>query len=338
MRNEGTQIKVREIKVGAVWYQQVVHLVPNSERFRSFVLDITESKLVEEALQRQNEYLAALHAITLGLLRRLDINELLQAILSRAGQLLGTEHGFVACVVEPGDQMEQEVGVGIFADNVGTRIKRGEGVAGQVWITGEPLVVTDYDAWEHRARHLAPHLVSSVAAVPMKTGDQVMGAVGLGYEAGAARSFGEAEIDILSRFGELAALALYNASLFAETQEHARTSEDQATRLAILNEMGSQMSMAGDVDGILDVTTNFVPRIIPADRVAVALLNASGDTLEVLALRGRRAGFRWAGGFPWRERWGGWPSRSGDCCARTTFGRAKRKTRCAWPTRDCAPS
>ncbi|HEX9015098.1 MAG TPA: response regulator [Chloroflexota bacterium] len=286
MRETGSQIQVREMEVGEKWYQQVVQLVPSSERFRSFVLDITGRKLAEESLRRQNEYLAALHVTTLGLLGRLDINELLQAIISRAGQLLGTNHGFVACLVDPGEEMSQEVGVGVFAGTVGARIRRGEGVAGQVWVSGEPLVVADYDGWEHRARHIAKNLVSTIVAVPMKSGEEVMGAIGLGFEPGSDQHFGEAEMDILNRFGELASLALYNATLFAETQEHARQSEDQAKRLAVLNEMGSEMSMAGDTDGILEVTTRFIPDVIPASRVAVALLTDSGETFEVLALRG----------------------------------------------------
>ncbi len=65
MREQGIRSQVREKKVGDTWYQQVVHLVPDSERFRSFVIDITERKRIEEALQQQNDYLAALNATTL---------------------------------------------------------------------------------------------------------------------------------------------------------------------------------------------------------------------------------------------------------------------------------
>ncbi len=49
----------------------------------------------EEALRRQNLYLASLHETALGLMRRLDLGDLLQAILSRAATLVNTPDGFV---------------------------------------------------------------------------------------------------------------------------------------------------------------------------------------------------------------------------------------------------
>jgi len=138
---------MREIKLDNIWYQQILHLVPNSDRIRSFVVDITARKLVEEKLQQQNEYLAALHATTLGLISRLDLDELLQAIISRAGQLLGTPHGFISLLEPAKDQIEVKVGTGIFAQQIGFHMRRGEGMSGQVWESGRPIVISNYDAW-----------------------------------------------------------------------------------------------------------------------------------------------------------------------------------------------
>jgi len=138
---------LREVEIGDIWYQQVLRMVPNSDRMRTFIIDITDLKQAEEALQRQNEYLAALHATTLGLVSRLDLNELLQTIISRAAQLLGTSHGFVFLLEAGGEEIEQKVGTGIFAGTIGNRLARGQGLSGQVWSSGKALVVDDYDAW-----------------------------------------------------------------------------------------------------------------------------------------------------------------------------------------------
>jgi signal transduction histidine kinase/CheY-like chemotaxis protein/PAS domain-containing protein len=276
-REQGSHL--RDVRVGDVWYQQVLHCVPDSERIRSFAVDITEQKRAEETLQRQNEYLAALHATTLGLISRLELEELLQAIVARAGQLLETPHGFMY-LLEPGEEaIEQKVGVGTFAQAIGYRLKRGEGVSGRVWQTGEPLVVPDYESWEHRAPDFGTNRVSAVIAVPLKSEHKVIGTIGMAYDVGSDRAFGEEEVEILIRFAQLASLALDNARLFTQTQEQAR-------RLALLNEMGQQMSLADNTGEILQVVTRLTPRIIPADRVSIALLTETGDGLEVYALQG----------------------------------------------------
>ncbi|MEW5958343.1 MAG: GAF domain-containing protein, partial [Chloroflexota bacterium] len=214
---DGKNSYIREIKIDQTWYQQVCHLVPNSQRLRFYVIDITERKRAEAALRRQNEYLAALHETTLGLISRLDLNELLQALVNRAGQLLGTGHGFVFLLEPEAEEIEQKVGVGIFAQSIGFRLKPGEGVSGWVWQSGQPMVVADYDAWEHRALGFEYNLIKAVVAVPLKSNNQVVGTLGLAYGVESERTFGETEVDFLSRFAELASLALDNARLYGES-------------------------------------------------------------------------------------------------------------------------
>ena len=233
LRLEQKLVGVHEIKVGSTWYQQVFHVVPNSDRFRSFVIDITSRKLVEEALQRQNMYLAALHETALGLISRLELNELLEAIVARVGAIIGHSHGFVF-LLEPGEEeIEQKVGTGLFADMIGRRLKKGEGLSGEVWLTGKPSVTEDYSAYEGRASNFDYHLVTAMAAAPLKSGDNVVGIIGMAYGADSERKFGEEEVQLLNRFGEMASLALDNARLFAQTKRlYQEAQEARATAIA----------------------------------------------------------------------------------------------------------
>jgi signal transduction histidine kinase/DNA-binding response OmpR family regulator/HPt (histidine-containing phosphotransfer) domain-containing protein len=235
---------------------------------------------VNQELQQQNGYLAALHETTLGLLRRHDLDELLQAIVTRAAQLLGTAHGYVYLHTAGEDEMEQKMGVGIFAETVGNRLKRGEGVAGQVWETGNPLVVADYDSWELRAAHFDCDLVTSVAAVPLKSDDRVFGAIGMAYDPASKRTFGDAEMELLTRFSELASLALDNVHLVTETQ-------DQAHRLALLNLMSRHMSQADSEADVMQILTRYTPRIIPCDHLCASILDKSRQIQEITILLGR---------------------------------------------------
>jgi signal transduction histidine kinase/DNA-binding response OmpR family regulator len=286
LAKDGSDSQLREIRVGATWLQQVVHRVPDSERIRFYVVDITERKQAEEALRRQNEYLAALHETTLGIISRLDLNELLEALVVRAGVLLGTDHGFMY-LHEPGaEEMEQRVGTGIFNRAIGFRLQRGEGVSGRVWQTGEPLVVSDYDRWEHRTPGFAYGAVQAIAAVPLKSDEEVIGTIGMAFDIASGKTFGQVEVDHLSRFAELAALAIDNARLFAQAQQNLAETEEQARRLAVLNEMGQQMTLAEDTEALYRVITTFTPQIISAARVSLAFLTEAGNALELIALEG----------------------------------------------------
>ncbi len=274
---------LREVRIGDVWYQQVLHLVPNSEHIRSFVIDITEAKQAQAAVQQQNEYLAALHATTLGLIGRLDLGELLQDIVARAGQLLGTPHGFMF-LLEPGeDEFEQRVGFGVFAETIGVRLKRGDGASGRAWMTGKPMVVTDYDASESRARIYGPNRITTVAAVPLKSGDDVVGAIGMAYGVESERTVGNAEVELLSRFAQLASLALDNARLFSQTQEQAR-------QLALLSEMGGELSRTTDLQEILDIAAEKITRILPGDQIDVTLFDETRDHVETITFDAGKAG------------------------------------------------
>jgi signal transduction histidine kinase/CheY-like chemotaxis protein/HPt (histidine-containing phosphotransfer) domain-containing protein len=279
LHNNGGHSQLREVELDEKWYQQVLHVVPNSERLRSFVIDITERKRAEEALQQQNEYLAALHAMTLALISRLDLNELLGDLVKRAGQLIGTPHGFIF-LLEPGEEeFEQRVGLGVFAETIGARLKRGEGVSGRVWMTGEPMVVADYDALESRASVYGYNQIRALTAVPLKSGDEVVGTIGMAFGAESDRTFSDAEVELLSRFAQLASLALDNARLFTQTQEQAR-------RLDLLRQMGEELSRATRLQEILDIAARHVSDILPANEIYVALVSGAGGEVEIVPLTG----------------------------------------------------
>jgi PAS domain S-box-containing protein len=182
------------------------------------VRDVSERKRNERRLRRQNEYLEALHQTSLGLVDRLDPEEVLEAIVSRAGALLETEHGYVYLVDPDGDQLEVRVGRGAFADWRGYRLGRGEGLAGRIWETGRPQVIDDYDTWDGRAPTFPHGLFHACVCAPLKSGAEVVGVLGLAHvEPG--RRFSDEDVALIERFAELASIALDNARLFSEAQQ-----------------------------------------------------------------------------------------------------------------------
>ena len=193
---------------------------PNGETeyFEGFVRDITERKRAEESLRKQNEYLAALHETALGLINRLDLDELLEDIVTRACALVDIPGGYVYLIEPGGTGMRVKVGVGVSRDFVGALIRKGEGLAGRIWQTGKPLVVDDYRNWEHRLTDAGYDVLLTVGAVPLRSGSQVVGVLGVeSTEDG--QGLGEHQIEILNRFAQLASIALDNAQLHSAVQQ-----------------------------------------------------------------------------------------------------------------------
>ena len=177
-----------------------------------------ETYRILQKLEHANEYLNALHEVTIGLMGQLDLNELLKTIIMRASALVGTQHGYIDLLVADGTEMEVKVGVGVQAGRVGVRVRMGEGLSGKVWKAGKPCTVNDYLNWS--GRRIDPTLadIRAMICVPLKSGMKVVGVIGLIYlEEG--RTFGKAEEDILTRFAALVSVALENSRLYALSQQ-----------------------------------------------------------------------------------------------------------------------
>jgi PAS domain S-box-containing protein len=181
--------------------------------------DITEQKEAEEALRRQNEYLAALHETTIGLISRLDLDDLLQGLISRAAQLFGTPNGFIDLLNDEKQELERKAGQGIFNRPSKRTQGLGEGVSGKVCEKGVCLVVDEYDDWPGRSPSFEYNVVRSLMGAPLKSGKKVMGVFGIAYGVESNRTFGDDDVQRLTRFAQLASIALDNARLYSLVQE-----------------------------------------------------------------------------------------------------------------------
>lgn len=172
----------------------------------------------EKALRRQNAYLSALHETSLGLINRLDRKELLEAILDHAALLSGTEHGFFYLLEKSGKRIQMRVGMGFFTDQLGLRVRPGEGFGGKVWESGKPLVVDNYMSWEGRLPDKYLDALRNLVGIPLKSDNKVIGVLGLARVKG-EKSFGEDIVNALGRFAQLAIIALDNVNLY-ENMRH----------------------------------------------------------------------------------------------------------------------
>jgi PAS domain S-box-containing protein len=184
-------------------------------RITGIAEDITERKTAEELLKKNNQYLFALHETAIGLIRRHELNELLQDIIQRAARLANTEHGYIYLYDRDADEFVIRFGVGALKEAIDIRVRPGEGLAGRVWSSGYPMAVTNYCRWAGRISNSVFDDLQAVVGIPLKSADQVVGVIGLG-RCEENKAFDEDEISVLSRFAELASIAFDNAQLYAK--------------------------------------------------------------------------------------------------------------------------
>jgi PAS domain S-box-containing protein len=220
--------------------------------------NLIERKWIEEALQHKTAYLAALNETMVEMVRRLDPEDALQSIVHRAAALVSAPFGYLYVLDPARQELVLRVGIGAFEDWVGYSLKAGEGLAGLAWKTGEVSVIDDYSQWPGRQPEF--DWLHAVVCIPLRMGSEVMGVLGLAYEHG-ERRFGDEEIEVLARFGELVSVALQNSRLYSGIQqelaerkrveESLRQSEERYRRLF---EQIADTVFIHDLDGkILDV-------------------------------------------------------------------------------------
>jgi len=143
---------------------------------------------------------------------------LLERIVAWAGQVVGTPNGYI-CLIDPDSgEMVLRVGTGAYGDLVGLRMLKGEGLSGRVWEAGQPLAIPDYSRWEGRVPRIAVQDFRAVLGVPLVSRGTVTGVIGLAFSA-PGREFSSDEVQQVSRFAEVASIALDNARLYAAAQQ-----------------------------------------------------------------------------------------------------------------------
>lgn len=146
----------------------------------------------------------------------LDLSAVLETILRSAIDLLGGTSGSI--MMADGDELVSACVQGN-ARAQGRRVPLGEGIAGHVARTREPLLI-DGDADPEDFPGLIRHdvAIESAISVPLVNRDDLLGV--LNVNAAAGRTFTEYDLRAMSVFAEQAAAAIANARLYEAEREH----------------------------------------------------------------------------------------------------------------------
>src|SRR6266496_6508980 len=105
--------------------------------------------------------------------------DLLEQVVTSAGRLVGAP-GVLLYIVEHGEhggrRLVVRCGAGCFVTSVGRSVGKGEGLAGEVWRTGAPLAVRDYQTWPGRLRGDRGEAgICGALAVPLRSHGALVG-------------------------------------------------------------------------------------------------------------------------------------------------------------------
>ena len=170
--------------------------------------------------QRQLEATRALAETARAVTATLQLDEVLQRILTETIRSLDCEGASLALVDEETGELEFRNALGGAADKIiGLKLQKGEGIAGWVAEHDEPLVVPDVKADERffsGADEEAGFETRTIAAVPISVQRRIIGVL----EAVNPRSheFSPLHLELLRSIAGLAGTAITHAQLFTETQ------------------------------------------------------------------------------------------------------------------------
>jgi len=232
--------------------------------------------LHEENRQRLARF-TAIQETTAELVTRLDLADVLLAIVERATKLLRAKGGALHLYHPETEELESVVSCGLLEACSGEVFPGGEGPLGRVTATGEPLVMAGHDLHPLGSEGHMKGDFSAVAAIPLIWGDSILGVLDLVDDA-KGRTFGDDDVAMLGLFAAHAAIALENARMSSDISS--QLSESRA-----LLKFAQAMTTTWSLPDVLDLVVQVAAEVIPAAKAAgVHLLDSEGEELILRAL------------------------------------------------------
>ena len=211
----------------------------------------------------------ALNDTSRDLARLLDPDAVISTTLSRAMALAGAQTGSIMLLDESGKRMSIVASRGLPADvTTQVSIEEGEGIAGWVLASGQPLVVEDLDDRGPQSRR---HGVRSAVSVPIGDEEGVLGVLNVGCRTFHAR-FSQSHLAALESLGRSTAVALRNANAVSSVHD---LYFDTLKALAVAMEVKDPFAL-GATERVLEIAV--------ALGTALSLSDAELDALRVAAM------------------------------------------------------
>jgi Nif-specific regulatory protein len=213
-----------------------------------------------------------------------NLDRLLELIIESASQVVEAEAASLMLVEAKTKTLYFQVATGAKKDEVKNyRVKMGQGIAGQVAQSGEPLLIADVandPRWYKEISQSIGFETRSIACVPLKIDSNTIGVVQI-IDKKDGSALEASDMDLLNEFAALAALAIGHAQ---NIQEVKRENKDLKDELQIRHHItGKSPALKKVISDGLKVANS---------KASALILGESGTGKELLARLIHRAGPR----------------------------------------------
>jgi PAS domain S-box-containing protein len=212
------ELRVQHADGHYLWIESISQRVLDAQQQISGIVlinrDITSRKQADETLARYARGMHALYETSLDINTQPDVATLLNAIVQRAIDLLGARLGGLYLVNQEDQSLVLVTSVP--PEHAGTVLQSGEGLAGQVMHSGQPLFVADYAYWPDRPATFGDTRLGRVLAIPLKLRGNIIGV--LSVEDTEPGLFSDEDRQLAALFADQAAIAIENRQLIEQSQ------------------------------------------------------------------------------------------------------------------------
>ena len=227
--------------------------------------------LYGETVRRAEEF-ASLYEMHTAISAEHELDTLLQTIVKNAAVLLdATASGIY--IYDPANEELQVAVTTHPAIPVGTILQLGEGAAGRVAQSRQPLRVGDYSTWEGRSQKYGTTQIRAALEVPILFGGELIGVLVANEIGTSERKFSQGDERLLSLYATQAAGAIRSARLHKETQR-------RLENLQALREVDRVITSSFDLRPILNTVLNHTITQLGVDAADILMLNPALKTLE----------------------------------------------------------
>jgi nitrate/nitrite-specific signal transduction histidine kinase len=182
---------------------------------------------LEQRVSDRTKELAVLYRADEELLSHLQLEELLNALVGVAVDILKTDKSSLLVLDRESDRLEVGAARGFSPETLEKMsFAPGEGIVGSILVSGEPAVVEDTHNNQQVATYITdPEGIRSFMHIPIKIKGQMFGVFNFNYLT--PRTFNEDERRLFIALAQRAAMAIENAQLYKQAQFAATVEERQ---------------------------------------------------------------------------------------------------------------